>query len=208
MYLDKYNKYKQKYRLLKKLLGGSSSKPWFIEIPSNRKLIGHPKIDWHPPLEYYKIQTYFQDSYQFRDVDRVHDIIFNIINSQDQNVNNNINNIKILSYNISWASQLNVVKGSEARFVKRCQKKKIKCYNNLIKNLPDIGQLHIAGFQEVVDETLHSKIPNISNPSYFYGKVKNIETNTIITLLTVWDSAKIGDMVFATCFNSNVSSIH
>lgn len=64
--------------------------------------------------------------------------------------------INVLTYNISWATQANKVLGSEADFVKACQKKYklggVQCINNAINNLSKLPSLDLIGLQEVNSE--------------------------------------------------------
>ena len=52
--------------------------------------------------------------------------------------------INVLTYNMSWATQSNKVLGSEADFVKACQKKYVnlsRCYNYGIQRLLGLRSL-------------------------------------------------------------------
>ena len=60
--------------------------------------------------------------------------------------------INILTYNVSWATQVNKILGSEADFVEACQKKYKKggeqCIKNAINNINKLKKLDLVGLQE------------------------------------------------------------
>lgn len=72
--------------------------------------------------------------------------------------------VTALSYNISWANQKNIAAGSEKDFVEMCQKKGLKCFDNSLKIIEDIDNLHLIGLQEVNTDNLERKI--IKNTKY------------------------------------------
>jgi hypothetical protein len=66
--------------------------------------------------------------------------------------------ITALTYNISWAVQKNILAGSEKNFVQMCQNKDIKCFDNTIKIIQSIQNLHLIGLQEVNTTNLEKKL--------------------------------------------------
>ena len=78
--------------------------------------------------------------------------------------------INILTYNISWATQINKVLGSEADFVKNCQKMYknggLKCNENAINNLKIIDEkdkIDLIALQEVNSEVEKTIMKYIGN---------------------------------------------
>lgn len=61
--------------------------------------------------------------------------------------------IKVLTYNVSWATQSNKVAGSEKDFVEACQTEHRRggkqCHANAIRNVNKLKGLDLVGFQEV-----------------------------------------------------------
>jgi hypothetical protein len=61
--------------------------------------------------------------------------------------------INVLSYNMSWATQVNKSLGTEADFVEACQQKYKKgglnCIDKAIQNIGKLGPLDLIGLQEV-----------------------------------------------------------
>ena len=43
-----------------------------------------------------------------------------------------------------------------------CQKKRIKCFDNSLKIIRNIDNLHLVGLQEVNTDNLEKKIPNLT----------------------------------------------
>ena len=66
--------------------------------------------------------------------------------------------ITALTYNISWATQKNILAGSEKNFVQMCQNKDIKCFDNTIKIIQNIQNLHLIGLQEVNTRNLEKNL--------------------------------------------------
>ena len=64
-----------------------------------------------------------------------------------------MNNILVLSYNMSWATQINKVAGTESDFVKACQLKYKNggkdCTNNAIHKIGQLPYLSLMGIQEI-----------------------------------------------------------
>lgn len=102
-----------------------------------------------------------------------------------------------LSYNLSWASQLDVLAGSEKDFVAECRARKRKCFEAAVQNLSTLPPLSAAFFQEVATPDLCSrvraKLPNLKGS--FRGCVWHPDQNVAVHLLTVWDEDAIGDVI-------------
>ena len=66
------------------------------------------------------------------------------------------NVINVLTYNMSWATQINKTLGSESDFVEACQEKYpdggITCNENAIKKLKSLDNIRLMGIQEVNSE--------------------------------------------------------
>ncbi len=102
--------------------------------------------------------------------------------------------INVLSYNISWATQVNKILGSEADFVEACQQQyKIggkQCIKNAIKNIAKLPQLDLVGLQEV-NSSIEKKIMRIQ-PSLKKFKRATIGRSTVSIL---WNSKLFGDLI-------------
>lgn len=57
--------------------------------------------------------------------------------------------MRVLTYNLSWASQLGVEQGSEADFVAACNAKRTRCFRNAMRSLSELGKQDAVFFQEV-----------------------------------------------------------
>ena len=98
--------------------------------------------------------------------------------------------ITALSYNISWASQKNITAGSEKDFVEMCQHVRLNCFDNSLKIIKDIDNLHIVGLQEVNTDNIERKIIKTSKHlnSYARGKVG------LSAVSLIWDSQIFGKL--------------
>ena len=98
--------------------------------------------------------------------------------------------ITALSYNISWANQKNIAAGSEKDFVEMCQKKKIRCFNNSLKIIRGIDNLHLIGLQEVNTDNLEKTLikSNKHLNSYTRGTVE------LSSVSLIWNSKIFGKL--------------
>ena len=102
--------------------------------------------------------------------------------------------INVLTYNISWATQVNKVLGSEADFVEACQKKYkkggIQCVKNAINNIKKLKNLDLIGLQEV-NSNIENKIMKIQ------PKLKKFTRGTIglSKVSTLWNPEIFGDLL-------------
>ena len=78
--------------------------------------------------------------------------------------------INVLSYNMSWATQVNQVMGSEANFVEACKNTYtqggFKCTLNAIKNIKTLPKLDLMCIQEVnsnVEDKIKKVQPNLTH---------------------------------------------
>ena len=114
--------------------------------------------------------------------------------------NRNNRNVNALTYNMSWATQVNKVLGSEWDFVEACQKKYkdggIKCNENAIKKLKSLKKVHLMGIQEVNSriENKISKVQPLLN-KYKRGKIG------LSTVSIMWDSNVFGNVKEQLLFN-------
>ena len=102
--------------------------------------------------------------------------------------------INALTYNISWATQINKVTGSEWDFVERCQKQYkdggIQCNKNAIKNIGRLPQLDLVGLQEV-NSNIEAKIQKVQ-PALKKFKRVSIGKSAVSIL---WNPDKLGSFI-------------
>ena len=102
--------------------------------------------------------------------------------------------INVLSYNMSWATQVNQVMGSEANFVEACKNTYtqggFKCTTNAIKNIKTLPKLDLMCIQEVnsnVEDKIKNVQPNLTQ--FKRGKVG------LSTVSTMWNPNAFGKLV-------------
>ena len=102
--------------------------------------------------------------------------------------------IKVLTYNISWATQVNKVLGSEADFVEACQKEYknggIQCTKNAINNINKLENLDLIGLQEVNSDIENKIIKSQSNLKKF---IKG--TIGVSSVSTLWNPEIFGELL-------------
>ena len=108
--------------------------------------------------------------------------------------------INALTYNLSWATQINKVLGSEADFVEACQKEYKtggkECTKNAIANIGKLPKLDLIGLQEV-NSDIEKKVMKVqSNLKQFK---RGTAGRSIISIL--WNPSIFGELVFETDFN-------
>ena len=108
--------------------------------------------------------------------------------------------INVLTYNISWATQVNKALGSEADFVEKCQKiyKKggLQCTKNAIENIGKLPTLDLIGLQEVnsnIEEKIMSVQPNLIK--FKRGKIG------LSTVSTLWNPEIFGNLIYTKNLN-------
>ena len=113
--------------------------------------------------------------------------------------------INVLTYNISWATQVNKVDGSESDFVEACQTKYkkggLECNRRAIRNLSKVGPIHLLGLQEVnsnIEPVIQKYVPNITQ--YIDQEVTRDNYLSIIgkpptsSVQTMWDPNVLGHL--------------
>ena len=108
--------------------------------------------------------------------------------------------INVLTYNMSFATQVNKSIGSEKDFVERCQKKYkkggIQCNTNAIKKLNELDEISLMGIQEV-NSAIEPKIKKVQ-PSLKKHKRVKIGLSTVSIL---WDPSIFGNKIDDYSFN-------
>lgn len=108
--------------------------------------------------------------------------------------------INVLSYNMSFATQINKSIGSEKDFVEQCQKEYkqggIQCNLNAIKNFGKLNELHLMGIQEV-NSAIERKIKKVQ-PKLKKHKRAKIGLSTVSIL---WDPTIFGNKISDYSFN-------
>ena len=108
--------------------------------------------------------------------------------------------IRALTYNISWATQLNRALGSEAGFVEQCKKAYKEggkqCTKDAIKNIGKLKPLDLVCLQEVSTD-IEKKIMNVQPTLKMYRR-GNIGVSTVSTL---WNTDVFGEVVYETTIN-------
>ena len=110
------------------------------------------------------------------------------------------NVINVLTYNMSWATQINKTLGSESDFVEACQEKYpdggITCNENAIKKLKSLDNIRLMGIQEVnseIEKKIKKNLPQLDK--YKRGKVG------LSTVSIMWDSNTFGNLKSYLLFN-------
>ena len=108
--------------------------------------------------------------------------------------------INVLTYNMSWATQINKIMGSESDFVKECQRLYKKggktCTKNAIEGIGKLKEIHLMGIQEV-NSKIEPKIRKIQ------PKLKKYERGTFgrSTVSILWDPQIFGKCIEKMVFN-------
>jgi exonuclease III len=109
--------------------------------------------------------------------------------------------IKVLSYNISWATQSNQLLGTEADFVEACQsqykKGGLSCIDNAVKTIGKLDKLDLIGLQEInssdIEERLMKVQPQLKK--FKRGKIG------LATVSLLWNPDVFGQLIADTVFN-------
>ena len=102
--------------------------------------------------------------------------------------------VDVLTYNMSWATQVNKVLGSEADFVEACQgaysSGGLQCTENAIKNIGKLGVLSLICLQEV-NSDLEGRIEKVQPTltQHLRGTVG------LSTVSTMWDPDIFGTVI-------------
>ena len=108
--------------------------------------------------------------------------------------------INVLTYNMSWATQINKIMGSESDFVKECQRLYKKggktCTKNAIHGIGSLKEIHLMGIQEV-NSKIEPKIRKVQ------PKLKKYERGTYgsSTVSLLWDPLIFGELIDKMVFN-------
>lgn len=109
-------------------------------------------------------------------------------------------NIFALSYNMSWATQVNMLAGSEADFVEACQKVYKKggkqCIENAITNIGKLPQLSLMGIQEV-NSDIEKDIINVQPNLKKFERAKF----GLSCVSILWDPNIFGELIYKHTFN-------
>jgi exonuclease III len=102
--------------------------------------------------------------------------------------------INVLTYNISWATQVNKLLGSEADFVEECQKKYkkggLQCTKNAINNIKKLDKLDLIALQEVnsnIEKKIMKSQTNLKN--FKRGKIG------LSNVSTLWNPDIFGELL-------------
>jgi len=102
--------------------------------------------------------------------------------------------IRVLSYNVSWATQINKIAGSEADFVEQCRKSYKnggkECTKQAILNISTLKALDLICLQEVsskIEQKIIKAQPSVKN--FIRGTVG------VSTVSTIWNPDVFGDLM-------------
>jgi len=108
--------------------------------------------------------------------------------------------INVLTYNMSWATQVNKELGSEKDFVKACRTKYKRggkqCTDNAVRKLGKLKQLHLMGIQEV-NSAIEKKIRAVQ--PYLKAHERGKIGRSIVSLM--WDPTIFGKKQKSYSFN-------
>jgi endonuclease/exonuclease/phosphatase family metal-dependent hydrolase len=113
--------------------------------------------------------------------------------------------IKTLTYNLSWASQKNVLMGSETDFVKKCQAINRNCYKEALKKIKELHRIYkfdVIGIQEVEDKDLVTAIcDNTKLKGWYRGATWNSDVGVYSGCAIIWNTKTLGTMKTAKTIN-------
>jgi len=108
--------------------------------------------------------------------------------------------VNILTYNMSWATQVNKVLGSEADFVSACQKEHKKggfqCIKDAITNIGKLDRLDLVGLQEV-NSAIEPKIMKVQPTLRNYERA--MPNKAIVSIL--WNPEIFGEKILSASLN-------
>ena len=102
--------------------------------------------------------------------------------------------ISVLTYNMSWATQINKAMGSEANFVEACKNTYsqggFKCTLNAIKNIKTLPKLDLMCIQEV-NSDIEQKIKKVQSNLTMFKR----GTVGLSTVSTMWNPNTFGKLI-------------
>jgi endonuclease/exonuclease/phosphatase family metal-dependent hydrolase len=108
--------------------------------------------------------------------------------------------INVLSYNMSWATQVNKILGSEADFVEACQKNHKKggfqCTKDAITNIGKLDKIDLIGLQEV-NSALEQEIMKVQPSLKKYER--GLTKQAIVSIL--WNPEIFGEKIYSASLN-------
>jgi endonuclease/exonuclease/phosphatase family metal-dependent hydrolase len=108
--------------------------------------------------------------------------------------------INVLSYNISWATQVNKTLGSEADFVEACQKAYktggLQCIKDALTHIGKLDVIDLLGLQEV-NSAIEPEIMKVQ-PSLKKFE-RGVSKQSIVSIL--WNPEIFGQKIYSTSFN-------
>jgi len=112
-----------------------------------------------------------------------------------------------LTYNLSWASQAGIAAGSEADFVRACQRAERDCFATAVATLKSLREkVDVAGFQEVeladAIPRLRDSLPRLD--SAYRACVWSYDLNKMISSVVMWNSAILGPSIWSCTFDLDV----
>jgi len=117
--------------------------------------------------------------------------------------------VKALTYNLSWASQKNVVMGSEEDFVRHCRSINRNCYEEALTKIEELHKeikFDVIGIQEVEDPKLVSKICEITGLQGWYrGATWHHPKNVYSGCAIFWNTDTLGTI--ASCKTINLAQL-
>lgn len=113
--------------------------------------------------------------------------------------------IQALTYNLSWASQKNVVAGSEEDFVRRCNSLNRNCYEEALNKIEELHKeinFDVIGIQEVADSELVTKIRKKTGLQGWYrGATWNSKAKAYSGCAIFWNTGLLGTMASSKTIN-------
>ncbi len=111
-----------------------------------------------------------------------------------------------MTMNVSISVQLNKQVGSEADFVRECQRHDRDCFANTLSLLSRVEELDLLALQEVEVADMRERV-TASQPSLdscFRGCTWDAPWNTVTHGMIFWNSHKLGKLVWHTTFDLEV----
>jgi endonuclease/exonuclease/phosphatase family metal-dependent hydrolase len=113
--------------------------------------------------------------------------------------------VQALTYNLSWASQKNVVAGSEEDFVRRCNFLNRNCYEEALNKIEELHKeinFDVIGIQEVEDPELVTKIRKKTGLQGWYrGATWNSKAKAYSGCAIFWNTDLLGTMASSKTIN-------
>ena len=111
--------------------------------------------------------------------------------------------IHCFSFNMSWATQQNVVAGSEADFVRACNRHERNCFENSIALLGQVSPLHLMGVQEVGVADLEARVQEVQPTldTWHRACVWNRASNICVSASLLYNRRRMGRMLWQSTFD-------